>query len=281
KITQELGKLLPVMQNTVALGALMQLSGLEFDTMAEVLVDTFQHKGPEIIEQNVGVARAGFDYARSHWEPLSGQWTFSEHRLAFMNGNTALALGAVAGGCKFYAAYPMSPASHILHWLTTHSEQCGVVVKQAEDEIAVANMTIGAGHAGVRAMCATSGGGFALMTEAIGMAGMIETPAVFINVQRGGPSTGIPTKTEQGDLNQALGASQGDFPRVIMAPANVVDCYYTAVEALNLAEQYQLPIILLSDLLLGEHTETVDPRDLDPDVKIERGALLKQAPPPG
>jgi len=225
----------------VSLGALMHLAGLRFDLMAGVLADTFRHKGPEIIEQNVGVARAGFDFARAHGELLDGQWTFGADRLAFMNGNTALALGAVAAGCKFYAAYPMSPASHILHWLTAHSEKCGVVVKQAEDEIAVANMTIGAGHAGVRAMCATSGGGFSLMTEAIGMAGMIEAPAVFINVQRGGPSTGIPTKTEQGDLNQALGASQGDFPRVIMAPANVVDCYYAAAEAHNLAEQFQLP----------------------------------------
>ena len=125
------------------------------------------------------------------------------------------------------------------------------MVKQAEDEIAVANMTIGAGHAGARAMCATSGGGFALMTEAIGMAGMIEAPAVFVLVMRGGPSTGLPTKTEQADLNQAFGASQGDYPRVILAPADVHDCFRTMEEAFNLADAWQLPVIVVSDLLLG------------------------------
>src|SRR5436309_2408254 len=279
EITRDLGKLLPVMQNTVALGALMHLAGLRFDLMAGVLADTFRHKGPEIIEQNVGVARAGFDFARAHGEPLDGQWTFGADRLAFMNGNTALALGAVAAGCKFYAAYPMSPASHILHWLTAHSEKCGVVVKQAEDELAVMNLAIGPGHAGVRAMCATSGGGFALMSEAIGMAGMIETPVVVVNVQRGGPSTGLPTKTEQGDLNQAIGASQGDFPRVILAPRDATDCFHTAVEAFNLAETFQLPVIIISDLLLGEHRSTVDPEAISSQVPIERGEWVEALSP--
>jgi 2-oxoglutarate ferredoxin oxidoreductase subunit alpha len=153
-----------------------------------------------------------------------------------------------------------------------------VAVKQCEDELAVANMTIGAGYAGVRAVCATSGGGFALMTEAIGMAGMIEAPSVFINVQRGGPSTGIPTKTEQGDLNQVFGASQGDYPRAIIAPATVRDCYYSTAEALNLAEQFQIPVILISDLLLSEHRETLERDDLSPDLPIERGELLRELP---
>jgi len=190
-----------------------------------------------------------------------------------------MALGAVAGGCKFYSAYPMSPASFILHWLAAHSEKCGVVVKQAEDELAVVNLAIGAGHAGVRSMCATSGGGFALMSEAIGMAGMIETPVVVVNVQRGGPSTGLPTKTEQGDLNQAFGASQGDYPRVIIAPRDATDCFHSTVEALNLAETFQLPVILISDLLLGEHRSTIDPEAVSSDVPIERGEWVT-APTP-
>jgi 2-oxoglutarate ferredoxin oxidoreductase subunit alpha len=193
----------------------------------------------------------------------------------------AFAMGATAGGCKFYAAYPMSPASGILHWFCAHGEELGVVVKQCEDELAVANMTIGAGHAGVRAMCATSGGGFALMTEALGMAGMIEAPAVFINVQRGGPSTGIPTKTEQGDLNQVFGASQGDYPRAILAPTTLKDCYYSAAEALNLAEQFQIPVTIVSDLLLSEHRETLEPDDLTPDVPIHRGEILREVPAAG
>jgi 2-oxoglutarate ferredoxin oxidoreductase subunit alpha len=172
----------------------------------------------------------------------------------------------------------MSPASSLLHWLVARSDKLGVAVKQAEDELAVVNMAIGAGLAGARAMCGTSGGGFALMTEAVGMAGIMETPVVILNVQRGGPSTGLPTRTEQGDLNQAFGASQGDFPRVIMAPASVTDAYYTAVEAHNLAEAFQVPVIILSDLMLGEHPETIEPDALRADVPINRGKLLAETP---
>ncbi|MBI2503832.1 MAG: 2-oxoacid:acceptor oxidoreductase subunit alpha [Candidatus Latescibacteria bacterium] len=276
-LTKDLGKLLPVMQNTVVLGALIHVIGLEFDVMAGMLADTFAHKGPQIIEQNVGVARVGYDYARQNLEPMGYTWSFTRTRLPVLTGNTAMAMGAVAAGCKFYAAYPMSPASSILHWFMAHGERCGVAVKQAEDELAVANMTIGAGHAGVRAMCATSGGGFALMTEAIGMASILEAPAVFINVQRGGPSTGLPTKTEQGDLNQVFGASQGDYPRMIVAPVNLTDCYYMTVEAFNIAEKFQLPVIMISDLLLGQHVETVEADALKPDVPIERGELIRDA----
>ncbi|HSN16256.1 MAG TPA: hypothetical protein VLT61_16605, partial [Anaeromyxobacteraceae bacterium] len=152
--------------------------------------------------------------------------------------------------------------------------------KQAEDEIAVANMTIGAGHAGARAMCATSGGGFALMTEALGMAGMIEAPVVFVLVQRGGPSTGLPTKTEQADLNQAFGASQGDYPRVILAPSDLYDAFRTMEEAFNLADRWQLPVIVMSDLLLSEHNQTVDPDRFDFRFKIDRGQVLA-GPPAG
>src|SRR5262249_11402386 len=172
----------------------------------------------------------------------------------------------------------MTPASSILHWMASHGEKCGVVVKQCEDELAVVNMAIGAGHAGVRAMCGTSGGGFALMTEAIGMAGMIEAPVVVIEVQRGGPSTGIPTKTEQGDLNQVFGASQGDFPRVIIAPTDTADCFSTSVEAFNLAEKYQLPVLIISDLLLSEHPETIEPAAVRHDVPIARGELVTEGP---
>src|SRR5262249_56021473 len=167
------------------------------------LADTFSHKGEAVIQQNAGIARAGYDYAKEHFVPLGYEWTFTRIRRPFITGNEAFSLGAVAAGCKFYSAYPMTPASSILHWMAAHGERCGIVVKQCEDELAVANMAIGAGFAGVRAMCGTSGGGFALMTEAIGQAGMIEAPVVIILVQRGGPSTGIPTNTEQPDPTQA------------------------------------------------------------------------------
>ncbi len=271
ELTAPLGKLLPVMQNTAALGALLHLIGWEVAGAAEILFETFRKKGQEVIDQNGGVLRAGYDYAARKVPALGYRWSFSHKRRPVVTGNLMTALGAVAAGCKFYSAYPMSPASSILHWLAAHSEKCGVLVKQAEDELAVVNLAIGAGHAGVRAMCATSGGGFALMSEAIGMAGMIETPVVIVNVQRGGPSTGLPTKSEQGDLNQAIGASQGDFPRVIIAPRDATDCFHSSVEAFNLAETFQLPVIVLSDLLLGEHRSTVDPEAISSDVPIERG----------
>jgi 2-oxoglutarate ferredoxin oxidoreductase subunit alpha len=278
KLTESLGKLLPVMQNTVALGALLRLIGFDMEVTVEILSETFKKKGTEIIAQNVGALRAGYEFAARESSSLGCEWTFTRKRRPVVTGNLMIALGAVAAGCKFYSAYPMSPASFILHWLAAHSEKCGVLVKQAEDELAVVNLAIGAGYAGVRAMCATSGGGFALMTEAIGMAGMIETPVVIVNVQRGGPSTGIPTKTEQGDLNQAIGASQGDYPRVIIAPRDAVDCYETAVEAFNLAETFQLPVILITDLLLGEHRSTIELDSISPDVPIERGEWVTELP---
>ena len=277
-ITESIGKLQPVMQNTAALGAALYLLGLEFKMAAEVLDDTFRHKGQAVVDLNVRIAQAGYDYAHEHFVPLGYQWKLSGIRRPFITGNEALSLGAVAAGCKFYSAYPMTPASSILHWMVAHADRCGILVKQCEDEIAVVNMAIGAGVAGVRAMCATSGGGFALMSEAIGQAGMIESPVVVINVQRGGPSTGIPTKTEQADLNQAFGASQGDFPRIIIAPSDVSDAFETAVEAFNLAEKYQLPVIVVSDLLLSEHPETIEPEVLRFNVPIERGEIIRDWP---
>ncbi len=278
ELAKNLGKLLPVMQNTVALGATLFLIGLEFSELEGVIADTFAHKDRSVVEQNVKLARAGYDYAKERFVPLGYTWNFSRARRPFITGNEAFALGAAAAGCKFYSAYPMTPASSILHWMASHQDPCGIVVKQCEDELAVVNMAIGAGYAGVRAMCATSGGGFALMTEAIGQAGMIEAPVVIVEVQRGGPSTGIPTKTEQADLNQVYGASQGDYPRVIIAPTDTTDCYNSAVEAFNLAEKYQLPVTIISDLLVSEHPETIEPDALRHDVPIERGELVREWP---
>src|SRR5207247_6392854 len=162
-------------------------------------------------------ARAGYDYAAAHFTPLSRPLRQTSQHWAMVTRNELLATGAAFAGSKFYCAYPMSPATHILESFAAHGKELGVCVRQVEDEISVINMTIGASHMGARGMCATSGGGLALMTEAIGLSGMLETPVVVVNVQRAGPSTGVPTKTEQGDLNQAFGASQGDFPRLVIA----------------------------------------------------------------
>jgi 2-oxoglutarate ferredoxin oxidoreductase subunit alpha len=271
-------KELPVMQNTVAVGASMRLMGLDFAGLESVLASTFAKK-PQVVNVNVDAARAGYEYAAAHFRPLARQLRQTDQKWALVTGNELMAMGAAFAGCKFYCAYPMSPATHILEWFAAHGKELGVCVRQVEDEISVINMTIGAGHMGARGMCATSGGGFALMTEAIGLAGMIETPVVVVNVQRAGPSTGVPTKTEQGDLTQALGASQGDFPRVILAPVSIPDCFTTPALAFNVAERYQCPVIILSDLLLGESNETVDPALLDVEVEIDRGELITASGP--
>jgi 2-oxoglutarate/2-oxoacid ferredoxin oxidoreductase subunit alpha len=171
----------------------------------------------------------------------------------------------------------MSPSTGVLHWMAAHARKAGIMVRQVEDEIGVINMTIGAAHAGVRAMCATSGGGFALMSEGLGMSAMIETPVVVINCQRAGPSTGVPTKTEQGDLWQMLGAAFGDYPRVIAAPLDIGDCFKLIPEIFNIADRFQCPGLVLCDLLLSEGRLSVDPKGLDFGPPIERGELITSA----
>jgi len=270
-------KELPVMQNTVAVGAVIGLMGLDFRGLESVLESTFAKK-PHVVKINMEAAKAGYDYAAAHFTPLPAQLQQTSQKWAMVSGNELMAMGAALAGCKFYCAYPMSPATHILEWFAAHGKELGVCVRQVEDEISVINMSIGAGHMGARSMCATSGGGLALMTEAIGLSGMLETPVVVVNVMRAGPSTGVPTKTEQGDLNQAFGASQGDFPRVIIAPLSMTDCFTTPALAFNVADRYQCPVILLSDLLMAEGNETVDPALLDVDFQIDRGQLITAAP---
>jgi len=277
-VVKEHGALQPIMQNTVAIGAICAVANLGLEEASGVLSDTFGHKGQKVIDLNVGLLKVGYDYAKKQCKPVTKEWTFSKKRRPFVTGNEAIAFAAAAAGCKFYSAYPMTPASTILHWMANHTKQTGVVVKQGEDELAVMNMTIGAGIAGVRAMCATAGGGFALMTEALGMAGIMEVPMVCVEVQRGGPSTGLPTKTEQADLFQVYGASQGEFPRIIVAPRDVADAYKTTVDVFNYADKYQLPVIMMTDLLLSEHPETVDGEAFFSDVKIERGEIVSEWP---
>ena len=205
-----------LIQNTISLGVIMFLTGLDFSVLAQALELLFGRKGPAVVEENLTMARAGYDYAAGNFEPFPVSLPEGGKPLAMWAGNDAMAMGGAAAGVKFYAAYPMSPATGVLHWMARHAHELGIMVRQVEDEIGVANMAIGAAHVGCRAMCATSGGGFALMTEAVGAAAMMEIPVVFINVMRAGPSTGVPTKTEQGDLWQVLGASQGDFERFIV-----------------------------------------------------------------
>src|SRR3989338_7548029 len=264
----------PIMQNTVALGALSFVMNFPFDAVKDVIISTFKRKGNAVVNANAGAAQEGYNYASENFKKVDLTWKTTNQKRMFMTGNQAIALGAVAGGCKFYSAYPMTPASGILHWLAQKGAKYGIVVKQCEDEISAMNIAVGAGQVGARSMTGTSGGGFALMTEAVGLAAMIEAPVVVVSCQRGGPSTGLPTKQEQGDLFQVLGASQGDYPKIVIAPATVEDAFYSTAEALNLAEIYQCPVILLSDLLLSEHYETIDDLDFSK-VKIERGEIVE------
>ncbi len=269
-----------VIQNTIALGVITYLLGLEFDVLEQALKLQFGRKGDAVVNENVTAARAGYDYAIGNFQPLTQPLPTGAKPLALWTGNDALAMGGAAAGVKFYSAYPMSPSTGVLHWMARNARDLGIMVRQAEDEISVANMVIGAAHVGARAMCATSGGGFALMTEAVGSAAMMEIPAVFINVMRAGPSTGVPTKTEQGDLWQALGASQGDFERLIVAPTDALDAFNVVPEIFNLCDQAQCPGIVITDLLISEGTFSADPNEIDLYPEIDRGEMITNGAAP-
>src|SRR5438093_11982895 len=185
------------------------MMGVGVPPLEELFTKQFKKKGDAVVRENLGVARAGYDYAATNFKPFPDPLPMTYSRYAVLSGNIALAMGGVTAGVRFYCAYPMSPSTGVLHWMAVHARKAGIIVRQVEDEIGVINMAIGAAHAGIRAMCPTSGGGFALMTEGLGMSAVVETPVVVIDVQRAGPSTGVPTKTEPGDRWQMLGAGFG------------------------------------------------------------------------
>lgn len=269
-----------VMANTAALGAAAGVVGYAYERLADVIRRNFKRKGDEVVAANLRVARAAYLYAEERYA-ADFEWKLQQvagaPRRMLMSGNQALALGALAGGCRFIAAYPMTPATSIIEWMAKHEHEFGVVTKHAEDEIAAINMAIGANFVGARAMTATSGGGFSLMAEALGLAGMTEVPLVVVEAQRGGPSTGLPTRTEQSDLLFVVNASQGEFPRLVLAPGTVEECFEVGWRAFNLADKYQTPVIVLSDELLAASLRTVEPDAIDFDkVKIDRGKLLSK-----
>jgi 2-oxoglutarate ferredoxin oxidoreductase subunit alpha len=263
-----------IVRNTVFVGASLFLYGLDIDIYLELLTETFGEKKQEIININLEAAKAGYEWAKTNTQAINHniQYTRTKDNI-YIGGNEVLAFGMLNGGLQSFSFYPMTPATPVGTFLAKFGPLSGCVVKQMEDEVNVANYAVGAGIAGARSACATSGGGFALMTEAIGFAGMAEAPVVFIEVARGGPSTGLPTKTEQGDLNQLLGASQGDFPRAIIAQIGVEEGFYLGQEALDIAEKYQMPVLIASDLYMGEHFETVKNLDYDR-TPIERGKMV-------
>ena len=275
-IVKEL-KVPKVVQNTIALGAALGILGYGITELEAILEETFRVKGDKIVSMNIDAARKGYNYTHEHFagqfccqlRPRAGK----HHQHMFLTGNEAVGLGAIVAGCKFIAAYPMTPASPLFHFLIAQAERFGIVTLQAESEIAAINMTIGAAYTGVRAMTCTSGGGFCLMTEALSMAGMTETPVVIMLGQRTGPSTGLPTYTAQGDLQFALHAAHGEFPRIVIAPGDIRECYELSINAFNLAEKYQVPVILLTDKYLIESHITTQVFDTS-SVLIDRGKLL-------
>jgi 2-oxoglutarate ferredoxin oxidoreductase subunit alpha len=264
----------PLHYNTIAIAAVLRLVGADLGAFEKMLDERFRRKGEQVVAENVAAARAGYEYAAAHFKPYPFVLPDTGRPLAVATGNESMAMGGVAAGVKFYCAYPMSPATGILMWMAGHARKLGIMVRQVEDEIGVINMAIGAAHAGCRAMCATSGGGFALMTEALGAAAMMEIPVVCVDVQRAGPATGVPTKTEQGDLWQVLGAGQGDYPRIIAAPTSIADAFHTIPEIFDLADRFQCPGIVLADLLISEGFSSLDPGELDFNPPLDRGEVI-------
>ncbi len=263
-----------IAQNTLAIGATLSMMGVGFSALESILEEQFRKKERAMIDENISIARAGYDYAAQNFKPFAWPLPMTEARYAVLSGNAAMAMGGAAAGVKFYCAYPMSPSTGVLHWMADHARKAKIMVRQVEDEIGVINMAIGAAHAGVRAMCATSGGGFALMSEGLGLSAQAEIPVVVIDCQRAGPSTGVPTKTEQGDLWQMLGAAFGDYPRVIGAPLDIGDSFKMMSEIFNITDRFQCPGIVLCDLLLAEGRLSVDPKELDFHPTIDRGELI-------
>lgn len=267
-----------VMRNTVALGATIALLGVDFSLLEVVIRDQFKRKGDEVVVFNLTIAKAGFDQIKSQYGNETSTYIAQgqvKGKQLVMNGSEALGIGAVCGGLKFAAVYPMTPINSVITFLADHAKSLGVVYKQPEDEIAGINMALGASVAGVRSMVATSGGGFALMVEGLALAGMLELPIVIDLGMRVGPATGMPTYTEQGELQFAIHAGHGEFPRIVLAPADAEEAYALTAEAFNFADRFQIPVFVLTDKYLNESQWCVSEGKFRGDIAIDRGMLKK------
>lgn len=269
-----------LMKNMVAVGATCAVLNLDIQVFEEVVQEIFGRKGQAVVDKNMEAIKAGYDFTKEQLNTDTGLMELDQadgKKRMFMIGNDAIALGALAAGSRFMAAYPITPASEIMEYLIKKLPELGGTVIQTEDEIAAATMAIGANYAGVRAFTASAGPGLSLKMESIGLSGMTETPLVVIDTQRGGPSTGLPTKQEQSDLMAMIYGTHGEIPKIVMAPSTVQEAFYDTAEAFNLAEEYQCPVILLSDLQLSLGKQTVEPLEFDK-VEIRRGKLQSDLP---
>lgn len=263
--------LLPVVKNTIAVGAAAKLMGLDFNIVETVLKETYPAK---VIDVNIKAAKVGFDFIQEQMFLSKFKKNNDIVDQIVISGNDSIACGAITAGMNFYSTYPMTPASSLLHTLASSAEEYGIIVKHAEDEISGVNMAIGAAYAGARAMTGTAGGGLSLMTEALGLAAMTETPLVVALAQRPGPATGVPTFTEQSDLQFVLNASHGEFVRIILTPGDVDELYSMTFDAFNLAERYQVPVFILTDKYLSESLTMTKPFDSE-GLEIDRGFIFE------
>ena len=249
KTASEIGN--KIYSNVVAVGTIAGLFGIELQTVSKYVKKFFSAKSDDVVQQNLAAAKEGFNLGTDLID--SAKIKFDIHNdtnikdQILLSGTEAVALGAIAGGCNFVSSYPMSPSTGVLAFLAKQAKDFGIIAEQAEDEIAAMNMAIGAWYAGARGMVTTSGGGFALMTEGLSLAGMLESPIVIHLAQRPGPATGLPTRTEQADLELALYAGHGEFPRIVFTPGNIEDAFYLTQKAFNLADRYQIPVFILTD----------------------------------
>lgn len=268
-----------IIRNTAGLGAALSLIGADLGEFNHVLQETFASKGDDVLSINIKAAKLGnFSLKKNNSQPfdhtLARQEQKANHIIA--SGNDALALGALRSGVQFVSIYPMTPITGLLEFFAKHQTGYNLLVQEPEDEIAAINNAIGASFAGTRALTATSGGGFCLMTEGVSLSGMSETPLVIVEGMRGGPSTGLPTKTEQADLRFVLHGGHGDFPKVVMAPGDAVECFQEIFRAFNIAEIYQLPVIILTDHYLATSSQTVELPE-NTTWPISRGDIVKIA----
>ena len=268
-----------IMVNTVATGVALGLLNMGLEPFFEVIGELMGKKGAGIVEENRRAAARGHDFAKSNCKECDFEMSPRSSPKLLIDGNSAVGLGALLSGCRFYSGYPMTPSTGVLTFMAEKSERYGIVVEQAEDEIAAINMAIGASFAGARSMTATAGGGFALMVEGVSLAAMTETPVVIMVGQRPAPATGLPTRTEQGDLLFVLHAGHGEFPRVVLAPGSPEQALFLTSKAFDLAEKYQIPVFILSDQYLADSRWTYPSLDLDR--CVYRDYRLRDVPPEG
>jgi len=267
-----------IMRNVVALGAACAVTGFPIENLDSALEKRFGAKGQKLVDNNKQAARKGQSYVEdNHDHDFEYDLETTDNDYVLLNGDEAIGMGAIAAGCRYYAGYPITPATDVMEYLKGRIEQYGGHVVQAEDELSAINMALGAARAGARSMTATSGPGIDLMAETFGLVATTETPLVIANVMRSGPSTGMPTKQEQGDLNAMLYGGHGEIPRFVLAPTTIDECFWKTVEAFNLAEKYQLPVYLTADLSLAVTEQTFEPDAFNmDDVEIDRGKLVDE-----